>query len=80
MSDNEDDFETDDDGSEVDSEEQSSSESSPLILQNKERERQQLQADVEAFLARGGKISTIDANVLADPPRKPESSYGSQPI
>ena len=27
-----------------------------------------------------GKISSIEPNVMADPPRKPESNYGSRPI
>lgn len=42
--------------------------------------RADLAADVEAFLARGGQIQQIDDNVMADPPRKPQSSYGSRPI
>ncbi len=42
--------------------------------------RKQLESDVEAFLARGGKINQIAPNVVADPPRKPESNYGGQPI
>ena len=42
--------------------------------------RQQLQSDVEAFLARGGVISEVPANVVSDPPRKPQSNYGGQPI
>lgn len=42
--------------------------------------RQEMQDDVAAFLAKGGKIQTIDDNVMADPPRKPQSSYGSRPI
>jgi hypothetical protein len=42
--------------------------------------RKQIESDVEAFLARGGKISVIPPNVVADPPRKPESNYGGQPI
>ena len=42
--------------------------------------RKQIESDVEAFLARGGKISQIPPNVVADPPRKPESNYGGQPI
>ncbi|WP_370980650.1 hypothetical protein [Agaribacterium sp. ZY112] len=51
-----------------------------LMMQNKEEERQRIQAEVEAFLASGGKINSIDVDVLADPPKKPQSSYGSQPI
>lgn len=46
----------------------------------REAMRRQLQNDVEAFLARGGKISEIPPNVVADPPRKPQSNYGGQPI
>lgn len=42
--------------------------------------RASLQSDVEAFLARGGQIQQIDDNVMADPPRKPQSNYGSRPI
>jgi hypothetical protein len=42
--------------------------------------RQQIQSDVEAFLARGGVISEIPPNVVSDPPRKPQSNYGGQPI
>ncbi|MCR6653280.1 MAG: hypothetical protein NVV73_18095 [Cellvibrionaceae bacterium] len=42
--------------------------------------RQQIQSDVEAFLARGGTISEIPPNVVSDPPRKPQSNYGGQPI
>jgi hypothetical protein len=44
------------------------------------RARQQLAADVEAFLARGGSIQSIDMNVMADPPKAPQSNYGGQPI
>lgn len=44
------------------------------------RAREQLEADVEAFLARGGKIQEVEVNVMADPPRAPQSNYGGQPI
>jgi hypothetical protein len=46
----------------------------------KDQERRKIQAEIEAFLASGGKINTVDSNVVADPPKKPSSSYGSQPI
>ena len=46
----------------------------------KELERRRLQEEVEAFLSRGGMIRQIPANVRADPPKKPESNYGGQPI
>ena len=42
--------------------------------------RQQIQNDVEAFLARGGVINEVAPNVVSDPPRKPQSNYGGQPI
>lgn len=51
---------------------------SSLAARNKVRES--MAAEVEAFLARGGKIQQVDDNVMADPPRKPQSSYGSRPI
>lgn len=46
----------------------------------REHLRVQLQSDVEVFLAQGGKISEIPQNVVADPPKKPQSNYGGQPI
>ena len=38
--------------------------------------RDQLQDDIEAFLAKGGAIEDVARNVRADPPRKPENNYG----
>ena len=32
------------------------------------------------FLARGGKIAEVPANVTADPPKKPSPDYGGRPI
>lgn len=46
----------------------------------KEAERLRIQAEVEAFLAQGGQITTVDTNVMTDPPKRPESNYGGQPI
>lgn len=51
---------------------------SSLLAKNEARRK--IQSDIEAFLAAGGQIQSIDKNVVGDPPRKPESSYGSQPI
>lgn len=42
--------------------------------------RSKLQSEVEAFLAQGGQITEVEPNLRADPPRKPTSNYGSQPI
>lgn len=53
---------------------------SSVALAAKEQERAQIQAEIEAFLASGGTIQTVSNNTVADPPKKPESSYGSQPI
>ncbi len=46
----------------------------------KQAQREQLNTEIESFLDSGGRISRIAANVLADPPQKPTSNYGSQPI
>ena len=42
--------------------------------------RDQLDNDVEAFLASGGSVQEIAVNVMADPPTKPVSKYGGRPI
>lgn len=42
--------------------------------------RSKLQSEIEAFLEQGGEITQVEACVRADPPRKPTSNYGSQPI
>ncbi len=44
------------------------------------RIREQLNEDIEAFLARGGAINHVEAHVVSDPPRRPVSDYGSRPI
>ena len=44
------------------------------------RLRTQMDADIEKFLSKGGTISEIEPNVTADPPTKPQNSYGSRPI
>lgn len=84
MSDDYDDDDATDEASPVDDVEHTSfaadagAEGADLTARN--RMRVQLDADVEAFLARGGKIQSVDANVMADPPKRPESNYGGQPI
>lgn len=49
-------------------------------LEAKQKERDALAKAMEDFLARGGKVQEIDPNVVADPPKKPDSKYGSRPI
>lgn len=46
----------------------------------KDKIRSQLQDDIAAFLQNGGKVQLIDQDVRADPPKKPSSAYGSNPI
>ena len=51
---------------------------SPATIRN--TVRQQLNSDVSEFLNRGGNVSQIADNVRADPPKKPNMTYGSTPI
>lgn len=53
------------------------SESSSSLRENV---RRQLSSDVESFLMSGGRVQNIDDNVRADPPKKPNMTYGSAPI
>jgi len=46
----------------------------------KKTEQDELSLQIEAFLGSGGSINLIEPNVLGDPPKKPVSNYGSQPI
>lgn len=39
-------------------------------------EREQLAADVEAFLNKGGNIEEVPKDFRADPPKKPQNNYG----
>ncbi len=38
--------------------------------------RSQLEADLEAFLSKGGAIEEVPKDYRADPPKKPENNYG----
>ena len=49
-------------------------------VSSRERERDQLQSEVEKFLSEGGKINQVEPRVTADPPKKPSNNYGSRPI
>ena len=49
-------------------------------VEAKQGERDALAKAMEEFLARGGKVQEVDPNVVADPPKKPDSKYGSRPI
>lgn len=49
-------------------------------IEAKQRERDALERAMAEFLARGGKVQEVEPNVVADPPKKPDSKYGSRPI
>lgn len=49
-------------------------------VSSKDAARRQLEEDMKRFLNTGGQIRVVDSSVRADPPRKPESNYGSRPI
>ena len=49
-------------------------------VEAKQKECDALARAMEEFLSRGGKVQEIEPNVVADPPKKPDSKYGSRPI
>ncbi|CAE6950972.1 MULTISPECIES: transcriptional regulator SutA [Pseudomonas] len=49
-------------------------------VEAKQKERDALAQAMEEFLARGGKVQEVEPNVVSDPPKKPDSKYGSRPI
>lgn len=49
-------------------------------IASRQKLRSQMDNEIEAFLQKGGSINEIKPNVMADPPRKPTSNYGSRPI
>ncbi|WP_425913765.1 transcriptional regulator SutA [Pseudomonas sp. GWSMS-1] len=49
-------------------------------VEAKQKDRDALARAMEEFLSRGGKVQEVEANVVSDPPKKPEGKYGSRPI
>lgn len=49
-------------------------------IASRQKIRDELEDQVAAFLARGGQINEVPANVTADPPKKPSPDYGGRPI
>jgi len=49
-------------------------------IASRQKARDELEAQIAAFLARGGKINEVEPNVTADPPKKPTPDYGGRPI
>jgi len=47
---------------------------------SRKRLRSQVETDIEEFLNKGGRINEIAPDVTADPPKRPESNYGSRAI
>ncbi|TXR51885.1 hypothetical protein [Reinekea thalattae] len=45
-----------------------------------ENVRSAMNSEVEKFLAQGGAVTQVESGYRADPPKKPESKYGSRPI
>ena len=39
-------------------------------------DREQLAADLDAFLSQGGNIEEVPKDFRADPPKKPQNNYG----
>ena len=76
-----------DDNAQVDSKDQpdmefigSTEEGVLRSIASRKKLRNKMNGDVEAFLKNGGSIDHVEPNVMADPPRKPTSNYGSRPI
>jgi hypothetical protein len=49
-------------------------------IASRQRMRDELDDQIAAFLARGGTIHEVPANVTSDPPKKPAPDYGGRPI
>ncbi|OUR98028.1 hypothetical protein A9Q81_12265 [Gammaproteobacteria bacterium 42_54_T18] len=49
-------------------------------ITSREAERQELEDAMLTFLSGGGAVQKIERDLRKDPPRRPESNYGSRPI
>jgi len=77
----------DDDGDEVVSTGKSKAKAKAAVsveelpsIEAKQKDRDALARAMEEYLARGGKVQEVEPNVVSDPPKKPDSKYGSRPI
>lgn len=66
--------------SELSSVDNKDSRDADLSISSRDKVRKQLEDEIEAFLAKGGKIDQVAPNVTADPPQKPQNNYCSRPI
>ncbi|BCE01023.1 hypothetical protein [Marinicellulosiphila megalodicopiae] len=49
-------------------------------LTSRTRLRDEMEADIEAFINGGGEIQLVAKNMRTDIPKKPQSNYGARPI
>jgi hypothetical protein len=49
-------------------------------IDSRRRIRNQMNDEIENFLAKGGTIDHIEPNTTADPPKRPSSHYGQRPL
>jgi hypothetical protein len=49
-------------------------------IASRQRLHDQMNSEIESFLAHGGEINKVDAHVTADPPKRPVGHYGQRPI
>ena len=49
-------------------------------IASRKRLHDQMNSEIEAFLAHGGEINQVEPHVTADPPKRPVSHYGQRPI
>ena len=49
-------------------------------IRTREAERARLRADIDAFLAEGGKVTHLEANRRVDLPKAPQNNYGKGSI
>jgi len=49
-------------------------------LTSRTRLRDEMEADIAAFIASGGEIQAVAKNMRTDMPKKPQSNYGARPI
>lgn len=69
-----------DDDEEVSADELAAAASAHSSLAARNKIREAMQAEIEAFLAKGGKIQQVEDKLMGDPPKKPTSNYGSRRI
>lgn len=49
-------------------------------VSSRQQLRDEVEDEIERFLASGGKITVLEPELSADPPRRPSTNYGGRPI